>query len=602
MRPLAALLAYAVLVAAAASSDGDDGLTLEEAGGGGGRAASSASDDSDERKTLSQQVADGKYGLIERELFGKGAPSAPGVLSYAPNSEVPKDNAENLGGLAREDIWLAEDHLLVLRGGHFRPDDGPPAPAPPIDDYHAPPRQVKIPSKPKVPPPFPVQFEDGGPLQILEATPDFAAGAPSSPSASSGGHKANSFAGRAEKPNSSRPGALSKRPENYASGAPRPAPPQLLDDDDPSIYYPPPYSFFYPKDNNSIVPPGPLVPGIVLPPPPDFFGLLNPPTTTVAPYTTQPPPPSTTFRIKPKPRPTVIITKPPKKKYYLPPPPAPPAAPSTPAPPVATQAPRPVYYEYFEQAKPAAPAAQPVQPIRTYVTSTAVPLRAFYKPPARPAQFFFYEEDDSINEVNTRAPPPPPPRYYIATVARAPQPAPNNFEKHIERLRQQLHIQTTRQPRQRQPRPVYQYSFGYDQPATVTPAPPRAPTYSVQIQPSVEYARPASSGRVNPYYERDQRVYEVFGQKVTSPLPPILRTDTLVNYRPPLPPHNPHSEYVQPPERPVSGGAGAAFISYRLPGDGAHFYFLTPQLAEQRRRDDRQQPIGYYYPQPETRL
>lgn len=41
----------------------------------------------DERKTLSQQVADGKYGLIQKELFRK-PPKRPGIISYSANSEV----------------------------------------------------------------------------------------------------------------------------------------------------------------------------------------------------------------------------------------------------------------------------------------------------------------------------------------------------------------------------------------------------------------------------------------------------------------------------------------------------------------------------------
>lgn len=126
--------------------------------------------DEEEKKTLSQQVADGKYGLIQKELFGK-IPKRPGVLSYEENPEIPKDNINNLGGLSKNEIWLAENHLLVLKGGTYPPHDdkqdiqGNVWPA--IDDYKAPNRQVKLPAHPKVPPPFPVQLTDDGPLQIL---------------------------------------------------------------------------------------------------------------------------------------------------------------------------------------------------------------------------------------------------------------------------------------------------------------------------------------------------------------------------------------------------------------------------------------------------
>ncbi|XP_058816770.1 uncharacterized protein LOC131680036 [Topomyia yanbarensis] len=67
------------------------------------------------RKTLADQVAEGKYGLIHRELF-KTTPRRPGVLNYLSNFEIPEDDAGNLGGLSDEEIWLSEGHLLVLKG------------------------------------------------------------------------------------------------------------------------------------------------------------------------------------------------------------------------------------------------------------------------------------------------------------------------------------------------------------------------------------------------------------------------------------------------------------------------------------------------------
>lgn len=138
---------------------------------------SSNDDDDEDRKTLAQQIADGKYGLLQKELHARPAPR-PGILSYGGNPEVPRDTAQTLGGLEPDDIWLAEDHVLVLRGGAF-PERGASSgaasanaaesPWPPIDDYNAPPRQVKIPARPKVPPPFPVRLSDGGPTQLLGA-------------------------------------------------------------------------------------------------------------------------------------------------------------------------------------------------------------------------------------------------------------------------------------------------------------------------------------------------------------------------------------------------------------------------------------------------
>lgn len=107
-------------------------------------------------KTLSDQVAEGKYGLIQNELFPT-PPKRPGILSYATNPETPSDTADNLGGLSKDEIWLSEDHLLVLKGGTLN-NEARDEPWKPIDDYEAPLRQVKIPENPKIPPPFLVQL------------------------------------------------------------------------------------------------------------------------------------------------------------------------------------------------------------------------------------------------------------------------------------------------------------------------------------------------------------------------------------------------------------------------------------------------------------
>lgn len=667
-RRLLLLVVGALLVAATGADDDTAEIgarnTLQSAESGGGK--SSSDSDSDERKTLSQQVADGKYGLIQRELFAGGGPSAPGVLSYHANPEVPKDNSDNLGGLAREEIWLAEDHLLVLRGGKFELDDGNTprhSHVPPIDDYRAPNRQVKIPSKPKVPPPFPVQLSDNGPIQILEAAPPQIGEKDSSETSSHRTNKADSFAGRAKKPNAAKPPAANSENSERGGGAPH----KTLDEDDPSIYYPPPYSFYYPRDNSSLVAPGPLVPGIVLPPPPNFFGPLEHPTTKPPPvivYTTTARPTITTLRPVTTTRPTSPTT--PNTKLYLPP-----ITQVTPAPQVNTQAPRPVYYEFFEQKKPTPniyfekkpPRPPPIPtppPMRTYVSSTAVPLRAFFKTPTRPAQFYFYEEDPTINEVQTQR---PPPSYYIVRQPPQARPLPqnipvNNFDRHIQQLRQQIRLQQRQQryhQPKRQPRPVYQYSFGYDDRIEPSPAPPprnygyddriepspappprnygydnrveptpAPPRYSLQIQPTVDFRRPETQQlqEVQPvtpnpafdyYTKQDQRLFDdntkkyftMFGQKITSPLPPVLRDDINVNYRQLLPPVNPQAEYLQHNIAALTGsatgsgpsaeGGPGTFIAYKLPGDGAHFYFVTPQLAQQRRQSEED---GYYYPAP----
>uniref|UniRef100_A0AAR5QJ98 DUF4794 domain-containing protein n=1 Tax=Dendroctonus ponderosae TaxID=77166 RepID=A0AAR5QJ98_DENPD len=295
----------------------------------------------DERKTLSQQVADGKYGLIQKELFKK-QPKRPGIISYAPNSEVPKDNIATLGGLTKNDIWLAENHLLVIKGGAYPPHDDSKQDYisqiwQPIDDYSAPLHQVKIPKNPAVPPPFPVQLSDDGPLQILGTnssrtlnasaeTPAYALPPPPGwdgeippqgeyfpETGPANSDQTDPASGQVtlRVPVSGEPAGGMPFPPTLLNGSFPPSfahlPPgaailpaplgndTILDEDDPSIYYPPPYSFYYPKDNTSLVPPGPLVPGIILPPPPKFFAPLE-----------EPPKPST--RRPPQTRPTFTTT------------------------------------------------------------------------------------------------------------------------------------------------------------------------------------------------------------------------------------------------------------------------------------------------------
>ncbi|CAH0719017.1 unnamed protein product, partial [Brenthis ino] len=297
----------------------DDGMLMSSAGEG--KETGKIKEDDEEKKTLSDQVAEGKYGLIQNEIFAKD-PKRPGILSYEPNSETrSKDNLQSLGGLKKDEIWLAEDHLLVLKGGSFpeRTKETENRPWPPIDSYEAPRRQVKLPQKPKIPPPFPVRLSDDGPLIFL--TPNgsipaplsspfftgegespvfpppflFPAGAPYPP----GDYPRNFTTGEAPLPGPPfpfLPGNASEGafpysasmngsfPEGFPPGAAFLPPPSnqtdLYDEDDPSIYYPPPYNFSYHNDYNSSVPAGPLVPGIILPPPPDFFAPIEEKMTT----------------------------------------------------------------------------------------------------------------------------------------------------------------------------------------------------------------------------------------------------------------------------------------------------------------------------------
>lgn len=321
----------------------DDGILMSAAGNGkeGKSTRSNGGDDEDEKKTLSQQVKEGKYGLIQNEIYGD-RPKRPGIISYLGNPEVPRDTIDNLGGLDEEEIWLAENHMLVLRGGKFpeHEQDGQQQQGsnsaqpewPPIDDYKAPKRQVKIPTRPKVPPPFPVQLADGEPVQIIGPngtaeeigngthdystdslytkgllpgegpffaitpngtifTPDL--GPPRNFSVEEKSIRRNNGGQdngiKPEQPQP--PGVLPPFYHAIPPGAVFVAPPSNqsdYDEEDQSIYYPPPYSFYYPQDNTTAVPPGPLVPGIILPPPPDFFSALDDKKTITKKYTKRP--------------------------------------------------------------------------------------------------------------------------------------------------------------------------------------------------------------------------------------------------------------------------------------------------------------------------
>lgn len=290
------------------------------------------------KKTLSDQVAEGKYGLIQNELF-QMPPKRPGVLSYATNPETPSDTADNFGGLSKDEIWLAEDHLLVLKGGTLN-NEARDEPWKPIDDYEAPLRQVKIPENPKIPPPFLVQLEENGPIEFitnnqlplvnpftneslflfpetgfpktetyggdktyLYARPG-ASNDPknvNAPPATFGNHRNNNFTftnpfispGQLPFP----PPPLFGMPPPFLNGSLDNANfTDGFDEDDPSFYYPPPYSFVYKSNYSNAVAPGPLVPGIILPPPPNFFGRLEPKTTSTTTTTTTRPKTTSTQR------------------------------------------------------------------------------------------------------------------------------------------------------------------------------------------------------------------------------------------------------------------------------------------------------------------
>jgi hypothetical protein len=64
-----------------------------------------------------------------------------------------------------------------------------------------------------------------------------------------------------------------------------------------------------------------------------------------------------------------------------------------------------------------------------------------------------------------------------------------------------------------------------------------------------------------------------------SKIPISLADDININYKKRLPPVNPFSEFID--TRQISDSeTGGALVSYKFPGDGGHFYFITPQVVE----------------------
>ena len=245
-------------------------------------------EDDEDKKSLSQQIADGKYGLIEKEIYAT-TPKRPGIISYASNPEVPRDTAKNLGGLEPEEIWLAENHVLVLRGGYFpehkfnRTDDSATA-WPPIDPYKAPPRQVKIPANPKVPPPFPVQLTDNGPTQFIgfngtAGPPPFPPFFPQPPPGN-GSYFAPPFLFPPPQGNFTPGGGFSPPPGNgsfFPPPFPFPFPPPGNFTPGSGPLYPPPFPAFPPNSTiRAPLFPPPLPPNGSLPFPPPFLQNLPP--------------------------------------------------------------------------------------------------------------------------------------------------------------------------------------------------------------------------------------------------------------------------------------------------------------------------------------
>ena len=279
-------------------------MTMSAAGEGNNKTNDESNSNKDEsKKTLSDQIAEGKYGLIEKELFSK-TPKSPGIISYKVNSETPNDNDQNFGGLSKDEIWLSVDHLLVLKGG-ITNEKANDEDWKPIDDYEAPKRPVKIPINPRVPPPFPVQLADNGPLQFIGNNQFSLVNTFSNETGlfnnekgttkTNGIDKTNIFTGYGSIKNFTKDQIHDVIPpppwlynnnkddilKQFPFNLPLPNVDPLnksdeFDEDDPALFYPPPYSFVYHVNYTNLAPVGPLVPGIILPPPPNFFSVYHP--------------------------------------------------------------------------------------------------------------------------------------------------------------------------------------------------------------------------------------------------------------------------------------------------------------------------------------
>lgn len=196
-----------------------------------------------------------------------------------------------------------------------------------------------------------------------------------------------------------------------------------------------------------------------------------------------------------------------------------------------------------------------------------------------------------------------------------------------------------------------QYVQQKQQPYIVTPQPILS-QYSYEATPNPIYNNYYTKPDEKYFDDMTKKYFTIFGKKLpvgTTPIPPAvnqrpiytnvdntnqqyiqkpisLARDTLVNYLQPRPEENRDAEYISIPNQSQKNNAqqevyvqpqkpnknqqssvdivkalpfknqdekSGSFISYQLPGDdGAHFYFLTPQLIK---RTD--QGSGYYFSQ-----
>ena len=568
-----------------------------------------------EDNSLTRQIQEGKYGLIHTELFSKQI-ERPGIISYATNDELPHDNRVSLGGLKHNEIWFSKDDLLIIKGGSFPEEIAQKTVWSPISDYEAPKHEILLAENPEVPPPFPVQLYENGPVIYLKKN-----------------YSHNETKDDLKLPylNENEINALKPIIPNLPPGAVfvPPSSNQSIEDefnDDHSLYYPKSYSFVFKNRTKTLVEPGPLVPGIVLPPPPDFFGPLNPSTTTTTtarPQTTV----ATTTETLTQIYPTYYPTKLTSKFYDI------------------------VDNSIHETPLPLIPVTPTMKPIRNNQTTSFIltinddiydnpftnlearrpalsyPIENFIESTTR----FFIKKRNYNNamklrpKIRQKPQPQPQPQQPITTYYLVNNNNENNnavpfknyylvplnnnfdfFKSNIDNLR--AHISSYRNFDHLDAKPVYSYenTNNYNRNNNLKPNQLSYQQSLLSTQRNHFYERPYRTSTIR-YDNTEQKYFEIFGKRLEpvikktnynpyndeiikyknsinrfeqqqqqrqqphslDPNLKPLHSDIDVNFKNPLPPINPDAELVDDSFQGTK-------ISYQLPGNGAHVYFYTP--------------------------
>jgi hypothetical protein len=237
-----------------------------------------------------------------------------------------------------------------------------------------------------------------------------------------------------------------------------------------------------------------------------------------------------------------------------------------------------------------------------YVSTTPAPL---YNSPAPKGRYFpfrdFYYNEGYVTPAPQYVPPRPPPRpIYDEYFYSPPQRRPTYYDPQTGGYFYQQPQQ--RFPTYQTPAPAYDNLFYNPAPTRRPPPQPEVgfyyppPQRHQQQQTAVSTTQnPIFNGLYTHHEEKfmddiTKDYFNMFGQRLTTPMPPqraptetiprpiSLHDDTRVNYRQPLPPINPDSEFIDVRN---GGGRDPSVVSYQLPGQGqrgpSHYFFLTPR-------------------------